>query len=237
MGGISTNSGNDGATGRAASEGRRRRKPGRPKDNGDLRDVIADHAEQVFAEHGFAGARVRDIAARAGVNQALISYYFGSKRKLFDDVFRRRGRVLAGHRHVNLDALLDRDGLLTVEDIVLAYLKPQWDMKYSGPGGAAFVRMQARLHAEPEEDALRLRREVYDASLHRYITVLAQNLPDIPEDIISMRMAFLVGTYLFMLNDLGRLQDLTSGHITDLGKDQMLSHLVAFLSAGLRAPV
>lgn len=236
MDGISTNPGKVGAT-NPADDGERRRKPGRPKDNGDLRDVIADHAEQVFAEHGFAGARVRDIAARAGVNQALISYYFGSKRKLFDDVFRRRGRVLAGHRHVNLDALLDRGDPLVVEDIILAYLKPQWDMKYSGPGGAAFVRMQARLHAEPEEDALRLRREVYDASLHRYITVLAKNLPDIPEDVISMRMAFLVGTYLFMLNDLGRLQDLTNGHITDVGKDQMLSHLVAFLSAGLRAPV
>ncbi|WP_028466670.1 TetR/AcrR family transcriptional regulator [Nisaea denitrificans] len=236
MDGISTNPGKASAA-NPDDDGERRRKPGRPKDNGDLRDVIADHAEQVFAEHGFAGARVRDIAARAGVNQALISYYFGSKRKLFDDVFRRRGRVLAGHRHVNLDALLDRGEPLAVEDIILAYLKPQWDMKYSGPGGAAFVRMQARLHAEPEEDALRLRREVYDASLHRYITVLTKNLPDIPEDVISMRMAFLVGTYLFMLNDLGRLQDLTSGHITDIGKDQMLSHLVAFLSAGLRAPV
>ncbi len=236
MDGISTNPGKAG-TAVPTDDGQRRRKPGRPKDKGDLRDAIADHAEQVFAEHGFAGARVRDIAERAGVNQALISYYFGSKRQLFDDVFRRRGRVLAGHRHVNLDALLDHGAALTVEEIVLAYLKPQWDMKYSGPGGAAFVRMQARLHAEPEEDALRLRREVYDASLHRYITVLAKMLPDIPEDVISMRMAFLVGTYLFMLNDLGRLQDLTSGHITDVGKDQMLSHLVAFLSAGLRAPV
>ena len=38
-----------------------------------------------------------------------------------------------------------------VEDVVYAYLKPQWDMKYSWPNGAAFVAMQARLHAEPEE--------------------------------------------------------------------------------------
>nr|WP_243436138.1 TetR/AcrR family transcriptional regulator [Acanthopleuribacter pedis] len=37
----------------------------------------------VFAEHGFAGARVDEIAQRAGVNKALINYHFGSKARLF----------------------------------------------------------------------------------------------------------------------------------------------------------
>ncbi len=203
----------------------------------DLRDGILDHAELVFAEAGFAGANLREIAARAGVNQGLIRYYFGSKADLFDECFRRRGGVLAGHRHVNLDRLLEMSDAPSVEDIVYAYLKPQWDMKYSSPNGAAFVAMQARLHAEPEEHALRLRREVYDASVKRYIATLALVLPQIPKDIISVRMAFLVGAYLFMLNDLGRIGDLTEGHLTSFGKDEMLDQLVRFLSAGLRAPL
>ncbi|WP_223252362.1 TetR/AcrR family transcriptional regulator [Paracoccus mutanolyticus] len=41
---------------------------------------ILDSAELHFAEHGFSGASLRDMAADAGVNQALIRYYFGSKR-------------------------------------------------------------------------------------------------------------------------------------------------------------
>lgn len=220
----------------------RSRGPGRPsrvepgQNASDLRDQILDQAELAFAELGFEGANLRDIAARAGVSQALIRYYFGSKGDLFEECFRRRGGILAGHRHVILDRLLEFNDTPTVEEVVYAYLKPQWDMKYSGPNGAAFVAMQARLHAEPEEHALRLRREVYDASVKRYIAVLARILPDIPKDIISVRMAFLVGTYLFMLNDLGRISDLTEGHLTSFGKDEMLDHLVRFLSAGLRAP-
>ncbi|WP_244491225.1 TetR/AcrR family transcriptional regulator [Paramesorhizobium deserti] len=202
-----------------------------------MRNQVLDHAELAFAELGFEGANLRDIAARAGVSQALIRYYFGSKGDLFEECFRRRGSVLAGNRHVILDRLLEFNDTPTVEDVVYAYLKPQWDMKYSGPNGAAFVAMQARLHAEPEEHALRLRREVYDASVKRYIAVLAKILPDIPKDIISVRMAFLVGTYLFMLNDLGRIGDLTEGHLTSFGKDEMLDHLVRFLAAGMRAPV
>lgn len=213
-----------------------KRKPGRPRDGGELRDVILDSAEAAFADHGFAGARMRDVAAAAGVNQALIRYYFGSKEDLFDEVFRRRGSVISGRRHVLLDQLQAGGARPEVKALIRAYLRPQWEMKHSGRGGAAFVRLQARLHAEPEEHALRLRREVYDASVHRYIQALAEALPELPREVISIRMAFLVGTYLFMLNDLGRLNDLTEGQIGEIGPEAMLDHLVAFLSAGLSTP-
>lgn len=221
------------------AKGRGRGRPSKVDNStsADLRHIILDHAELAFAEAGFEGVNLREIASRAGVNQALIRYYFGSKAELFDECFRRRGGLLAGHRHVNLDRLLEANDTPAVEDVVYAYLKPQWDMKYSGPNGAAFVAMQARLHAEPEEHAVRLRREVYDASVKRYISVLSRCLPEIPKEIISVRMAFLVGTYLFMLNDLGRIGDLTEGQLTSYDKDDMLYQLVRFLAAGLRAPV
>ena len=219
------------------SEPKTRRKPGRPKEGSELRDVILDKAELVFSEVGFNGAKVRDISAAAGVNQALVRYYFGSKQELFDEVVRRRGSVISGARHVLLDQVLASGKTPTVEEIVKKYLKPQWDMKYSGPNGAAFVRLQARLHSELDEHALHLRSEVYDASVKRYIAALCRVLPEIPKEVISIRMAFLVGTYMFMLNDLGRINDLTDGQIGEVGQDEMLDHLTAFLSAGLRAPL
>jgi AcrR family transcriptional regulator len=48
-------------------------------------------AEALFAEQGFAGTSVRDIAEAAGVNLAMISYYFGSKEKLMEAMFNYRG--------------------------------------------------------------------------------------------------------------------------------------------------
>ena len=218
-------------------ETRKRRGPGRPKDDQAVREVILDKAELAFAEHGFAGTKVRDIARAADVNQNMIRYYFGTKDELFDAVYRRHGGVISRARHELLDGLLADDGRPTVPQLIHAYLKPQWDMKYSGPGGAAFVRLQARLHAEPAEYALRLRREVYDDSLRRYIQALSEALPGIPREVISVRMAFLVGTYMFMLNDLGRLNDLTDGQIGEPGRDEMLRQLVLFLTSGLTAPL
>lgn len=48
---------------------------------------IMDKALEVFAEKGFDSASVRDIAQRAEVNVAMISYYFGSKEKLLEAIF------------------------------------------------------------------------------------------------------------------------------------------------------
>ena len=47
-------------------------------------------AEKLFAEKGFYATSTRDIAKSAGVNVSMISYYFGSKEKLFEEIFKVR---------------------------------------------------------------------------------------------------------------------------------------------------
>lgn len=216
-------------------KGKPGRKPGRPRNNGKLKEKILDAAEIAFSEGGYTGVSVRDISERAGVNQGLIRYYFDTKEALFDEVYKRRGGLLSGHRHVLLDRLLEAGGIPQVKDIIRAYLQPQWDLKHSGEAGAAFARLQSRLHSESEEHAMRLRKEVYDASVKRYVDVLVQALPQIPRRTIGLRMSFLVGTYMFMLNDLGRIEDLTEGGIHHLSKEEMLDNMVVFLSAGMQS--
>jgi TetR/AcrR family transcriptional regulator len=57
--------------------------------DGQTEQRILDAAHTVFVRHGTAGARMQDIAAEAGVNQALLHYYFRSKARLSEAVFRR----------------------------------------------------------------------------------------------------------------------------------------------------
>jgi AcrR family transcriptional regulator len=52
--------------------------------------AIINTAEKLFAEKGFDGTSVRDIAQEAGINIAMISYYFGSKEKLMEALFENR---------------------------------------------------------------------------------------------------------------------------------------------------
>jgi len=53
------------------------------------RNRILDSASEVFAEVGFAGARVDEIAVRAGVNKAMLYYHVGDKRALYTAVLTR----------------------------------------------------------------------------------------------------------------------------------------------------
>ena len=62
---------------------------GRTHDAEGAREAILNAAEQVFAEHGFDGARVDVIAKVAGYNKSLIFQYFGDKLGLYADVIRR----------------------------------------------------------------------------------------------------------------------------------------------------
>ena len=58
------------------------------------RERILDASSAVFAEEGFAGARVDAIAQRAGVNKAMLYYHIGDKQALYSEVLNRNfGRI------------------------------------------------------------------------------------------------------------------------------------------------
>ena len=57
------------------------------QDRVDTEARILEAARLVFFKQGMAGARMQDIANQAGVNKALLHYYFRSKDKLFQNIF------------------------------------------------------------------------------------------------------------------------------------------------------
>jgi AcrR family transcriptional regulator len=60
-----------------------RRRTGRRRGTTETRDAIAAAASRLFSELGYDRTSLRAIAAEAGVDAALISHFFGTKRKLF----------------------------------------------------------------------------------------------------------------------------------------------------------
>ena len=60
----------------------------------DKEKNILDVSQELFANLGFAGTSVRDIAKKADVNIAMISYYFGSKEKLLEAIFIRHSETV-----------------------------------------------------------------------------------------------------------------------------------------------
>src|SRR5918992_4428183 len=108
----------------------------------DTEQRILEAARVVFIRRGTAGARMQEIAAEAGVNQALLHYYFRSKERLAEAVFRQvAGRVLP-----TIFAILGSDAPLEekVEGIVALYL----DAFSSSPFLPGYILSE--LHHHPE---------------------------------------------------------------------------------------
>ena len=61
-------------------------RPGRRPGPSSTREEIARAAREQFAAEGYDRVTLRAIAAQAGVDAALVAYFFGSKRELFDEV-------------------------------------------------------------------------------------------------------------------------------------------------------
>jgi AcrR family transcriptional regulator len=79
----------------------------------DKRSQILIAAEELFAEKGFEGTSVRDIAHLAGVNLAMISYYFGSKDKLFEALVEFR----SGYVTATLEELASDENLSPMDKV------------------------------------------------------------------------------------------------------------------------
>src|SRR6202140_1889996 len=87
----------------------------------ELRAAIRQAAARVFAEHGIAGARTDAIAREAGVNKALLYYYFRDKEKLYGAVL---DSAFSGMK-ANVFQVLDSD--LPPREKIMAYVGAYFD--------------------------------------------------------------------------------------------------------------
>jgi AcrR family transcriptional regulator len=66
-------------------------------------DKIKEAARKLFTQKGFAATRTRDIAEEAGINLALLNYYFRSKEKLFEMVMKENIHLFLGTMIENIN--------------------------------------------------------------------------------------------------------------------------------------
>src|SRR5437868_15103349 len=92
---------------------------GRPHDAERAREAILNAAEEVFAEHGFDGARIDAIAETAGYNKSLLFQYFDDKLGLYTAVNKRADRDLTEF-HARVLARCHEDETLATDALKLS---------------------------------------------------------------------------------------------------------------------
>ena len=71
--------------------------------SGNKEQLILEIAEKLFIEKGYTGTRTTEIANEAGVNHALLHYYFRTKENLFNKIFEQKAAQLLGSFSINID--------------------------------------------------------------------------------------------------------------------------------------
>lgn len=112
-----------------------------PRDN-DTEQRILDAAHAVFLRRGTAGARTQEIADEAGVNKALLHYYFRSKDRLAEAVF---GRIMRG-MFPPLVAILGSD--LEIEEKVHRFVAFELDVLAKNPFVPAYLIAEMNQHPD-----------------------------------------------------------------------------------------
>lgn len=98
-------------------------------------------AREVFTKKGFAATRTRDIAEEAGINLALLNYYFGSKEKLFRIIMEEQVSEMLG----NIGPLLAQTDL-ALDDKVKAIVNSYTNMLLKNPDLPLFVLNELKVN-------------------------------------------------------------------------------------------
>ncbi len=147
---------------------------------------IKNAAQKVFIQKGYSGTSTRDIADEAGINNALVNYYFRSKEKLFDIVMKEQVTTL-------FDKILPivNNETTTLAQKIQAIIDYHTEVLLAQPGISLFVLSE--LHNQPERIAIYMQA---NRGLSR--SVLARQFKEVKPDINPIQLIMTVmGMILF----------------------------------------
>jgi len=109
------------------------------KEDVSTEEKIKNAARKLFTEKGFAAVKTRDIAEEAGINLALLNYYFRSKQKLFDLVM-----IENFHKFIEQMIPLMSNEELPLDEILVQVTGSYIDMLKSNPDLPFFIMNEMR---------------------------------------------------------------------------------------------
>lgn len=211
------------------------KRPVRQDEEERTRDRILRTAERLFAERGFNGVSVRELAAAARVNIALIGYHFRNKEGLLSEVYRRHCEPLIEERLHGLKAALRVRGRARVAAIIEAFIRPAL-RQVEAEDGTTFIRLRAVLSGENSELLEKLVAENFDQSSSAFIDALRECLPRLSRTDVCWRFHFMLGTIYYTAAGPHRIYTFSSGRCDPSDTDEVIKELVPFLTRAFYGP-
>jgi len=220
------------AADRAPERPRPRGRPGIRKEVVDRESIILDAAEALFSLHGFYGVTVRQVAQEAGVDPALLNYYFVSKRGLFDAVLMRRAEIVNANRLLSMARYENDNETLTVEGCLSAFFEPVllwWET--GGPGWRNYLRLIALVNNTSGLGGDSMGR-FFDPVIKTLIGQLRRAMPDARDEDLYWSYHFVSGALSLSFAETGRIDQLSDGLCRSGDVQAVRERMAAFMASG-----
>lgn len=206
-----------------------------PRDISGRRERVLDAAEDLFSHHGFDGVSVRQVARQAGVDVALLNYYFVSKQGLYDATLGRRTLVLNGIREAALNAAIAAapDRRPSLEAIICAFIEPMKTLPIADPAWRNYCRLVAQVNSSSVLSPMMTAH--FDPLILKFIAALRQALPHISDRELYWGYHCLSGALTLTMAATGRIDRLSGGLCRSEDAEDAYNHLIRFHTAAFRA--
>lgn len=204
------------------------------------RNQILDASEVLFAQSGYLGTSLRDIAQEAGVRMGLVHYHFGNKHLILDAVLERklallRDTIAASFARAEKEAAAT-SGKLGLEQIVTAFILP-FLQSASRPEDPLRNYMVMTSHLMSSYRLPELRPILAKLSVVSQILIdrLREHRPDIAERELLAGIYLIEAALVFMVQDPGFLDDISEGHHSVARLEDMAGPALRFFAGGLES--
>ena len=200
----------------------------------DPRAKILDSAEAQFAERGFHGVSMRQVANGANLSLSLVQYHFKVKSALYAAVMERRIAAINQQRLSLLDAVEQTSGAgekPALEDVLRAFLGPTVLMaRDKASGGTLYAQLIAQISNDPQPHARNVSQTMTDPIALQTLRVLQLALPELDRATLAWCYLFAVGAMVSAISPTGRVRLLSNGDADPDDVQAIMSLLVPFLA-------
>jgi len=201
-----------------------------------VRDRLLDSAEELFCEHGFEGASIRDIAASAECNIASVNYYFGGKEKLYQEVWRRHLILMRVARLASIDKVMSQDeGVPRLEDLLLSYANAFIEPLVGENRRGWFIKLMSREMIDRHLPPNMFVEEMIIPVMTALQEALVKTCPGLEESKARLVILSVVGQLIHTVGAETMFEQTNSPDIPKFELTEVVNHIVKFSAAGIRA--
>jgi AcrR family transcriptional regulator len=202
----------------------------------DVQNRLLDAAEKLFSERGFADTSIRDITTEANCNVAAVNYHFGSKEKLYTEVWRHHLLRLRDNQIASIEKVMsDNQDAPSLEELLKSFAETFIGSLVDETRSTRLLKLMMREMLDRHLPQDMFADEVIKPTLGAMQKALLKTCPGLQESRTALIIFSIVGQLIHAVRIRTMFGQSNGGNLPIFDLSEMVDHIIKFSAAGIRA--